>query len=68
MATLMPAANIGRASGYLLRVENSAPGKNVATVFELAKAAISESSKCEIWSTEAAPNSTPTLIPSPGSS
>jgi hypothetical protein len=44
IARLTPASSSGRASGYFVRVENSAPGRKVPTVVD---AASNEMSACE---------------------
>src|SRR5437764_12544327 len=57
-ATVAPAVSRPRASGYGLRVENSTPGNNVATVSLAATASTSASERYVQWSTLAAPSST----------
>src|SRR2546423_14947295 len=67
-ATAAPASSSARASGYGCRVENSAPGSNVATVDEPANASMSTVDRWVQWSAEAAPSSTASWTPGPGPS
>ncbi len=64
-ATVTPASSRRRASGHWARVENSAPGSSVATVFPLASAATSASVRCVQWSALAASSSTASWTPGP---
>ncbi|GGX76898.1 hypothetical protein GCM10010324_22940 [Streptomyces hiroshimensis] len=64
-ATVAPASSRRRASGHSARVENSAPGRRVATVVPFARASTSASVRWVQWSAEAAPSSTASWTPGP---
>lgn len=64
-ATVTPASRRRRASGHSARVENSAPGRSVATVRLWARASTSASVRWVQWSALAASSSTASWTPGP---